>query len=80
MIAIINIPSRGSSFPWKDNIYIYIYTLWGKRGVRIFEWFGFTEKKERKKKEDPVHQKKKKKKDSLITFKSNKRVIALEIM
>ena len=57
MIAIINIPSRGSSFPWKDNIYI----LWGKRGVGIFEWFGFTEKKERKKKEDPVHQKKKKK-------------------
>ena len=50
MIAIINVPSRGSSFPWKDNIYI----LWGKRGVGAFEWFGL------QKKEAPVHPEKEK--------------------
>ena len=58
MIAIINIPSRGSSFSWKDNIYIYF----GER-----EWWGYLNglvlpKKKKEKKEDPVHQKKKKKK------------------
>ena len=58
----------------------YIYILWGKRVVGIFEWFGFTQKKERKKRRSRPSKKKKKKKDSLITFKSNKRVIALEIM
>ena len=71
MIAIINIPSRGSSFPWKDNI----YTLGKERGGDI--WMVWFYRKKRKKKRPRPS---KKKKDSLITFKSNKRVIALEIM